>query len=46
VNLVWTILCNIIGTLSLKSANSERGKINTELQKTLLDETSYWASRS
>jgi regulator of protease activity HflC (stomatin/prohibitin superfamily) len=42
VNLARTTLRNIIGTLSLKSANSERGKINTELQKTLRDETSHW----
>ena len=31
VNLARTTLRNIIGTLTLKSANSERGKINTEL---------------
>jgi len=42
VNLARTTLRNIIGTLSLKSANSERGKINTELQKTLREETSHW----
>ena len=42
VNLARTTLRNIIGTLSLKSANSERGRINTELQKTLRDETSHW----
>ncbi len=42
VNLARTTLRNIIGTLSLKSANSERGKINTELQKTLRDETAHW----
>jgi regulator of protease activity HflC (stomatin/prohibitin superfamily) len=42
VNLARTTLRNIIGTLTLKSANSERGKINTELQKTLRDETGSW----
>ena len=33
---------NIIGTLTLKSANSERGKINEELLKTLSSETARW----
>jgi regulator of protease activity HflC (stomatin/prohibitin superfamily) len=42
VNLARTTLRNIIGTLTLKSANSERGKINTELQKTLREETAQW----
>ncbi len=42
VNLARTTLRNIIGTLTLKSANSERGKINSELHKTLLDETQSW----
>jgi regulator of protease activity HflC (stomatin/prohibitin superfamily) len=42
VNLARTTLRNIIGTLSLKSANSERGKINTELHKTLHLETQSW----
>lgn len=42
VNLARTTLRNIIGTLTLKSANSERGKINTELQRTLRDETAHW----
>jgi len=42
VNLARTTLRNIIGTLSLKSANSERGKINEELQKTLKIETANW----
>jgi regulator of protease activity HflC (stomatin/prohibitin superfamily) len=42
VNLARTTLRNIIGTLTLKSANSERGKINGELQKTLREETSHW----
>jgi regulator of protease activity HflC (stomatin/prohibitin superfamily) len=32
VNLARTTLRNIIGTMTLKSANSERGKINSELQ--------------
>ncbi len=42
VNLARTTLRNIIGTLTLKSANSERGKINAELHKTLLEETQSW----
>jgi len=42
VNLARTTLRNIIGTLTLKSANSERGKINTELHNTLRDETKSW----
>jgi regulator of protease activity HflC (stomatin/prohibitin superfamily) len=42
VNLARTTLRNIIGTLTLKSANSERGKINAELYRTLLTETQSW----
>lgn len=42
VNLARTTLRNIIGTLTLKSANSERGKINDELHKTLMTETAKW----
>jgi regulator of protease activity HflC (stomatin/prohibitin superfamily) len=42
VNLARTTLRNIIGTLTLKSANSERGKINTELHETLHQETKSW----
>jgi regulator of protease activity HflC (stomatin/prohibitin superfamily) len=42
VNLARTTLRNIIGTLTLKSANSERGKINEELLKTLTSETGRW----
>ncbi|HOX79141.1 MAG TPA: SPFH domain-containing protein, partial [Bacteroidales bacterium] len=42
VNLARTTLRNIIGTLTLKSANSERGKINSELHKTLMEETHSW----
>lgn len=42
VNLARTTLRNIIGTMTLKSANSERGKINKELHATLLDETMNW----
>jgi len=42
VNLARTTLRNIIGTLTLKSANSERGKINEELHKTLMIETKSW----
>jgi regulator of protease activity HflC (stomatin/prohibitin superfamily) len=42
VNLARTTLRNIIGTMTLKSANSERGKINSELHMTLLEETQSW----
>ncbi len=42
VNLARTTLRNIIGTMTLKSANSERGKINSELQQTLREETRHW----
>lgn len=42
VNLARTTLRNIIGTLTLKSANSERGKINSELHQTLAEETANW----
>jgi regulator of protease activity HflC (stomatin/prohibitin superfamily) len=42
VNLARTTLRNIIGTMTLKSANSERGKINSELQQTLRGETAHW----
>jgi regulator of protease activity HflC (stomatin/prohibitin superfamily) len=42
VNLARTTLRNIIGTLTLKSANSERGKINEELHKVLIQETKSW----
>ena len=42
VNLARTTLRNIIGTMSLKSANSERGRINEELRSTLKVETGSW----
>lgn len=42
VNLARTTLRNIIGTLTLRSANSERGKINAELHNTLRAETESW----
>jgi regulator of protease activity HflC (stomatin/prohibitin superfamily) len=42
VNLARTTLRNIIGTLTLKSANSERSKINFELLRTLSTETADW----
>jgi len=42
VNLARTTLRNIIGTLTLKSANSERGKINDELHRILIQETASW----
>jgi regulator of protease activity HflC (stomatin/prohibitin superfamily) len=42
VNLARTTLRNIIGTLTLKSANSERDKINNALLETLARETRHW----
>ena len=42
VALARTTLRNIIGTLTLKSANSERGRINDELHKVLIKETTNW----
>ncbi|MDD5647281.1 MAG: SPFH/Band 7/PHB domain protein [Candidatus Bipolaricaulis sp.] len=42
VNLARTTLRNIIGTMTLKSANSERDKINNELLMTLSGETKNW----
>ena len=42
VNLARTTLRNIIGTLTLKSANSERGRINDELHKVLRMDTTNW----
>src|SRR5512133_260415 len=42
VNLARTTVRNIVGTMTLKSANSERGKINKELHSTLLEETKNW----
>jgi regulator of protease activity HflC (stomatin/prohibitin superfamily) len=42
VNLSRSTLRNIIGTMSLKSANSERGKINDELHNILIKETTHW----
>ena len=42
VNLARTTLRNIIGTLTLKSANSERDKINGDLLNTLAKETRNW----
>ncbi len=42
VNLARTTLRNIIGTMTLKSANSERSSINMELLKTLCVETESW----
>src|SRR5512136_1876517 len=42
VNLARTTLRNIIGTLSLNEANSERDRINGELMKTLTLETGTW----
>ena len=42
VNLTRTTLRNIVGTLTLKSANSERDRINGELRKTLQHETDKW----
>ena len=42
VSLARTTLRNIIGTMTLKSANSERGRINKDLLSTLLEETTNW----
>ena len=42
VNLARTTLRNIIGTMTLKSANSERDKINRDLLTTLSKETKNW----
>ncbi len=42
VNLARTTLRNIIGTMTLKSANSERDRINKELLGTLSVETRNW----
>jgi len=42
VNLARTTLRNIIGTMTLKSANSGRNKINSELYETLHTETQTW----
>ncbi len=42
VNLARTTLRNIIGTLTLRSANSERGRINSALYETLHSETHKW----
>jgi len=42
VNLARTTLRNIIGTMTLKSANSERSRINSDLLSTLLKETHSW----
>jgi len=42
VNLARTTLRNIIGTMTLKSANSERGRINDELHAILIKETTTW----
>ncbi len=42
VNLARTTLRSIIGTMTLKSANSERGKINSDLHTILCKETENW----
>ncbi len=42
VALAQTTLRNIIGTLTLTEANSERNKINSDLMKTLTQETHSW----
>lgn len=42
VNLARTTLRNIIGTMTLKSANSERGRINGDLYTILMRETASW----
>jgi regulator of protease activity HflC (stomatin/prohibitin superfamily) len=42
VALARTTLRNIIGTMTLKDANSERGKINSALYSNLANETKNW----
>ena len=42
INLARTTLRNIIGTMTLKSANSERNRINADLQTILTRETKNW----
>lgn len=42
VNLTRTTLRNILGTMTLKSANSERGRINKDLIEILVRETGSW----
>lgn len=42
VNLARTTLRNIIGTMSLRSANSERGRINNDLHETLEGAIKNW----
>jgi regulator of protease activity HflC (stomatin/prohibitin superfamily) len=42
VNLARTTLRNVVGTLTLRSANSERNRINSALYQTLLNETNKW----
>jgi regulator of protease activity HflC (stomatin/prohibitin superfamily) len=42
VALARTTLRNIIGTMTLKEANSERGKINSSLYNNLSNETKSW----
>jgi regulator of protease activity HflC (stomatin/prohibitin superfamily) len=42
VALAKTTLRNVIGNLTLKEANSERARLNTELQATLSKETKNW----
>lgn len=42
VQLARTTLRNIIGTMSLNDANSDRDRINSELMTTLLKETKTW----
>jgi regulator of protease activity HflC (stomatin/prohibitin superfamily) len=42
VNLARTTLRNIIGTMTLRVANSERGEINDQLLAVLAQETKHW----
>jgi len=42
VNLARTALRKIIDTLTLKSANSERGRIDSALLQTIREETTPW----
>jgi len=46
VALARTTLRNIIGTMNLMEANSERGKINRSLYDQLTVETKSWESKS
>lgn len=42
VQIARTTLRNVIGTMTLKDANSKRSVINKDLRKTLIEETANW----